>query len=47
MCMKCKKKVVMQNPKKEVAKNGFNAVRGTCPKCKGGVYKFLGKAKKK
>jgi len=45
-CLKCKKEVVMQKPKKEIAKNGMQAVRGVCPKCGGCVYKFLGKPKK-
>jgi len=32
-CMKCRKKVPIQNPKEVVLANGREAVQGTCPIC--------------
>lgn len=32
-CMRCKKAVVMENPKTTKMKNGRPITKGTCPKC--------------
>jgi hypothetical protein len=42
-CVKCKKKVEIQNPKQVVMKNKRPATKGTCPKCKTTVFR-IGKA---
>lgn len=43
-CVKCRKKVEIQNPEQVTMKNGKPATRGVCPKCGTGVYR-IGKAK--
>jgi hypothetical protein len=42
-CLKCKKNIVVQNPEQTEVRPGVNAVRGTCPDCKGKVYRIIGK----
>ena len=42
-CVKCKKKVEMQNPKKITMKNKRPATQGVCPKCGTKVFR-TGKA---
>jgi NAD-dependent SIR2 family protein deacetylase len=39
-CVKCKKKVEIQNPKKVVMKNKRPAIKGTCPKCRTAVFRI-------
>jgi transcription initiation factor TFIID subunit TAF12 len=39
-CVKCKKKVEVQNPKQVVMKNKRPATKGTCPKCKTTVFRI-------
>lgn len=45
-CVKCKKKVTMQNARKVVMKNGRPATRGICPVCGTGLYR-IGQVEKK
>ena len=40
-CVRCKKKVPVQNPEVVTLKNGRKAVKGTCPYCGGTVYVFI------
>ena len=40
-CVRCKKKVPVQNQQKITLKNGRTAIKGTCPYCKGTVYVFV------
>ena len=42
-CLKCKKEITVQNPEQTEVRPGVNAVRGTCPDCKGKVYRITGK----
>jgi hypothetical protein len=42
-CVKCKKKVEIQNPKQIIMKNKRPATKGTCPKCRTTVFR-IGKA---
>ncbi len=42
-CVKCKKKVEIQNPKQVIMKNKRPATKGTCPKCRTTVFR-IGKA---
>lgn len=44
-CVKCRKKVVMQNPEQITMKNGKPATRGICPNCGTKVFR-IGAAKK-
>ncbi len=39
-CVKCKKKVDINEPKQIKMKNGKPAVKGTCPKCKTKVFRI-------
>ncbi len=39
-CVKDKKKVEIQNPKKVILKNKRPAIKGTCPKCGGPVFRI-------
>jgi hypothetical protein len=41
-CVKDKKKVEVVNPQKITMKNGKPALQGTCPICKGKVFKIGG-----
>lgn len=41
-CVKCKKKVTVNGPKKIKMKNGRPATKGTCPKCKTKVFRIGG-----
>ena len=43
-CVKCRKKVDMQNPEQITMKNGKPATRGICPNCGTKVFR-IGKAK--
>jgi len=43
-CVKCRKKVTMQNPEEITMKNGKPASRGVCPNCGTKVFR-IGKAK--
>lgn len=42
-CLKCKKEIDVQEPKQTEVRPGVNAVKGTCPTCKGKVYRIIGK----
>ncbi len=42
-CVKCKKKVEMQNPKEETLKNGRRAMKGQCQQCGTNLSRILGK----
>ena len=42
-CVKCKKKVEVQNPKQITMKNKRSATKGVCPKCGTAVFR-IGKA---
>ncbi len=44
-CVKCRKKIDIQNPEQVTMKNGKPATKGICPKCGTGVYR-IGSAKK-
>ena len=44
-CVKCRKKVIMKDPKEVIMKNGRPAMKGTCPKCSTGVFR-IGSGKK-
>ncbi len=44
-CVKCRKIVVMKNPRKVTLKNGRLAYKGTCPYCGTTVYRFIGRKK--
>jgi hypothetical protein len=39
-CVKCKKKVEIQNPKQIIMKNKRPATKGTCPKCRTTVFRI-------
>ncbi len=39
-CVKCKKKVAMQDPREVTMKNGRPALRGTCPVCGTGLFRI-------
>lgn len=39
-CVKCQKKVEIQNPKQVTLKNNRPATKGTCPKCKTVVFRI-------
>ena len=41
-CVKDKKKVEIVNPEKITMKNGKPATKGTCPICKGSVFRIGG-----
>ena len=43
-CVKCRSKRNMVEPKAVKMKNGRDAVKGTCPECKTGMYR-IGKLK--
>ena len=40
-CMKCKKKQIMKNPKKNTLSKGRNAMKGVCPKCNTNMMLFV------
>lgn len=40
-CVKCRKKVKIQNPQIVTLKNNRKAVVGTCPICGTKVYRFI------
>ncbi len=40
-CVRCRKKVTIQNAAVVTLKNGRKAVKGTCPSCGGVVYRFI------
>jgi DNA-directed RNA polymerase subunit RPC12/RpoP len=40
-CVRCKKKVTIENPQEVTLKNGKKAIKGTCPYCKGAVFVFV------
>jgi hypothetical protein len=40
-CVRCKKKVPVENPQEITLKNGKKAIKGTCQYCKGAVYVFV------
>lgn len=42
-CVKCKKKVNINNPQKYIMKNDRVAVKGICPYCSCKVFRILGK----
>ena len=44
-CVKCRTKTEMKNGVEVKMKNGRPAMKGTCAKCKGGLYKILPTAK--
>lgn len=39
-CVKCRKKVEIENPEKVILKNKKPATRGTCPDCGTKVFKI-------
>jgi DNA-directed RNA polymerase subunit RPC12/RpoP len=39
-CLKCKKKVEIQNPQNITMKNGRPAISGTCPVCGTKIFKI-------
>ena len=39
-CVKCKKKMAMQDPQEVTTKNGRPALRGTCPVCGTGLFRI-------
>ena len=41
-CVKDKEKVEVQNPQQITMKNGKPALKGTCPKCGGKVFRIGG-----
>lgn len=43
-CMKCKRKVEIENPKEIIMKNRMKAIKGVCHKCGTKVFKIVGKA---
>lgn len=43
-CVKCKAKREMKDAKEVVMKNKRKALKGSCPTCKTGMFKILGKA---
>lgn len=40
-CVKCKRKVPVENPQEVTLKNGKKAIKGTCPYCKSPVFVFV------
>ena len=40
-CVRCKKKVTIENPQEVTLENGKKAIKGTCPYCKGTVFVFV------
>lgn len=40
-CMKCKKKVTINNPVEQTLKKGRKALAGTCPNCGTKVMTFI------
>lgn len=40
-CVKCRKKVEMENEEEEVIQNGKHIMKGTCPDCKKVVCRIL------
>ena len=44
-CVKCRKKIIIKNPKDYVMKNGFLAAKGKCPKCDTKVFRIIKKIK--
>ena len=40
-CLKCQDHRKMKEAEKTVLKNGRNAVKGKCPKCGTGMFKFV------
>ena len=40
-CVKCRRKVKMENGKEVTTANGRRAAKGTCPNCGTTVYRFL------
>ena len=43
-CVRCKKKVAVENPQEVTLRNGRTGIKGNCPYCKGIVYLFIKKA---
>ncbi|MBA3795922.1 MAG: hypothetical protein H0X20_01690 [Chloroflexi bacterium] len=41
-CVRDKKKVEIQDPQQITMKNGKPATKGTCPECKGSVFRIGG-----
>ncbi|UZE92440.1 MAG: hypothetical protein IB616_01115 [Methanosarcinales archaeon] len=41
-CVKCKKKVTVQNPQQVIMKNKRKATKGTCPNCGTKVFRIGG-----
>jgi len=41
-CVKCRRKVTIQNPKRVVLKNKRQATKGTCPRCGTKVFRIGG-----
>lgn len=46
-CVKCNKKVIVNNPKNYTMKNKRQAVKGACPYCSTKVFRILGMKRKK
>jgi len=45
-CVKCKKKVIVKDPKNYLMKNNRHAIKGTCPHCSTKVFRIVGMNKK-
>jgi hypothetical protein len=45
-CVKCRKKVIVKNPKDYTMKNKRAAIKGTCPVCSTKVFRIIGMKKK-
>jgi len=42
-CLRCKKKQIMKNPKKDKFANGTNVLKGTCSVCGMKLFKIVSK----
>ena len=45
-CVKCRKKVIVKDPKDYTMKNKRAAIKGVCPVCKTKVFRIIGMKKK-
>jgi len=45
-CLRCRKKVEVQNPEEIITKNNRKALKGLCPICSTRLFKFLPSVKK-
>lgn len=40
-CLKCRTKRPMRRPRRVFTKDGRPAIKGTCPECGGGMFRFV------